>query len=62
MNRDLELLLKSLDGDLSLEESSVLESSLAGSPQLREEKERLLDVRDALARTAAGSFRASRAG
>ena len=56
MNRDRELLLRSLDGDLSTEESSILESSLAQNGHLRDERDRLLQIRDMLSDTGASSF------
>ncbi len=41
----LELLYRSLDGDLSPEERRQLEEALGASPELREERARLLELR-----------------
>ncbi len=54
--RILELLYRSFDAELGPEETAELESALAGSPELRRERDSLLAVRDAVESSAARSF------
>lgn len=56
MNRNRELLLRSLDGELSPAESEMLEASLSGSVELRAEQQRLMQLRKALGESGARSF------
>jgi anti-sigma factor RsiW len=52
-----ELLYRSFDDELTPEEQKELQAALAGDTQLQREKERLADLRDALSKGAARSFR-----
>lgn len=54
--RILELLYRSLDGDLTRDERTTLEAALADSPELRKEREELLALRGHLKAGAAESF------
>ena len=45
MNDPLDLLIHSLDNELTPAEAKQLEEALANSPELRQEKERLLEIR-----------------
>jgi anti-sigma factor RsiW len=52
----LDLLYLSFDGLLSENEQRQLDQALSGSPQLREEKERLLSLRGTVSASGVGSF------
>jgi anti-sigma factor RsiW len=54
--RILDLLYRSMDGDLSPEETHELESALASSQELRSERRELLEMRRRLSTGAAHSF------
>ena len=54
--RILELLYRSMDGELTQEETADLESALASSPELRREREELLALRGLVSTSAARSF------
>ncbi len=57
MNEEiLEILFRSFDGELTGEEQRRLDEALAGSRELREEKDRIVEMRDALAAGPSGSF------
>jgi len=54
--RMMSLLARSLDGDLTAEERGALDAALAGSAELRREKERLVALRAAVASSRKDSF------
>jgi anti-sigma factor RsiW len=54
--RILELLYRSFDGELDPGERAELEAALAGSPELRRERDELLAMRGKVASSASGSF------
>jgi hypothetical protein len=56
-SKALELLYRSFDDELTPEEQQQLDEELAGSSQLRREKERITTVRSALVKGAVRSFR-----
>ena len=56
MNRDRELMLRSLDGNLTAEESAELGDRMAASPEFRAELERLTRVANQLSGVAAEGF------
>jgi anti-sigma factor RsiW len=53
----IDLLYRSFDAALTPEERVELDEALAKSPELREEKERITNMRSALSASAARSFR-----
>lgn len=55
-NDERDLLLKSLDTELSIEEYQQLESALENSSRLRAEKESLIQMRNSIKTAAATSF------
>jgi len=54
--RVLQLLYRSFDAELMLEEKQELEAALKMSPQLREERERVIALRESVSAGAAQSF------